>query len=73
MLHLSIKIEKNILRKVDKVSKPLGLDREQVIHEALKTWLKKNESSLFEREWITALRKYPDETKRAEDWLDVQG
>ncbi|MFQ5824591.1 MAG: ribbon-helix-helix domain-containing protein [bacterium] len=72
MINLTINIDEPLLSAIDKACKPLGLNRVQIIEEALRSWLKKRECSLFEREWIDALKENPDEASRAEEWLNAQ-
>jgi metal-responsive CopG/Arc/MetJ family transcriptional regulator len=72
MINLTINIDERLLSAIDKACKPLGLNRVQIIEAALKSWLKRREGSLFEQEWIDALKEYPDKANRAEEWLNAQ-
>ena len=44
------------LDQVDRVGKPLGLKRSEIV-QGLQDWLRKNAVESFEREWISALDK----------------
>jgi len=72
MVDVQIKVDERLLEEVDRISKPLGLDRSEVVREALESWLHRHEIARFEKEWIAALQKNPDDPERAEDWIDVQ-
>ncbi len=69
MKNVQITVDEETLRQVDRVAKPLGLKRSEIVREALRHWLRRRAVESFEREWIAALRGRPDETARAEDWL----
>jgi metal-responsive CopG/Arc/MetJ family transcriptional regulator len=72
MKNVQITIDEETLIRVDEVGKPLGLNRSEIVRRALRDWLHRHAVESFEREWITALQKKPDEAKRAEDWSGIQ-
>jgi hypothetical protein len=41
---------------VDRVGKPLGLKRSEIVREALREWLRRRSIARFEDEWVAALR-----------------
>ena len=72
MTTVQVTLDEHLLVEINKVSKPLGLDLAKVIGEALLAWLKRREGRCFEQEWITALKKHPDDASRAEEWFEAQ-
>jgi metal-responsive CopG/Arc/MetJ family transcriptional regulator len=72
MKNIQITVDEETLRQVDRVSRPLGLKRSEVVRQALRQWLQKRATERFEEEWISALRGAPDDTSRADDWLIAQ-
>jgi metal-responsive CopG/Arc/MetJ family transcriptional regulator len=72
MKNVQITIDDETLARVDRVGKPLGLNRSEIVRQALRQWLHCQAVENFEREWITALQKTPDEASRADDWIDIQ-
>ena len=72
MKNIQITVDEETLRQVDRVSGPLGLKRSEVVRQALRQWLQRRATERFEKEWISALDKVPDDHQRAEDWLGVQ-
>ena len=60
---------KKPLSRVDRIGKPLGLNRSEIVRQALREWLHRHAVQSFEQEWIAALQKKPDENSRAEDWM----
>ena len=72
MKNVQITVDDNTLRLVDRVAKPLGLKRSEIVRQALRQWLRSRAVERFEEEWIASLRRQPDEQERAEDWLTVQ-
>lgn len=71
MIDVHITVDEELLAEVERVSKPLGLDRSQVISQALQSWLHRHSVEQFEQEWIASLQKQPDEAERAEAWLNI--
>jgi metal-responsive CopG/Arc/MetJ family transcriptional regulator len=72
MKNIQITVDEETLRQVDRVSGPMGLKRSEVVRQALRQWLQRRATERFEEEWIAALGREPDDTRRAEDWLGVQ-
>ena len=72
MKNVQITIDEDTLTRVDRIGKPLGLKRSQVVRQALREWLRRHAVENFEQEWIAALQKNPDEAARAEEWRDIQ-
>ena len=72
MKNVQITIDEDTLARVDRVGKPLGLKRSEVVRRALRDWLRRHAVENFEQEWIVALQKKPDDAARAEDWRDIQ-
>ena len=72
MKNVQVTIDEDTLTRVDRIGKPLGLKRSEVVRQALRDWLRRQAVENFEQEWIAALRKRPDEAARAEDWRQVQ-
>lgn len=72
MVDVHITVDEKLLDEVDRVSEPLGLDRSEVVNQALQVWLRSHTLGHFEQEWIAALQKEPDDARRAEIWMDAQ-
>lgn len=72
MKNVQITIDEETLARVDRVGKPRGLNRSEIVRQALRQWLRRSAVESFEQEWIAALQKRPDEPARADAWLDVQ-
>ena len=72
MKNVQITVDDETLRQVDRAAKPLGLKRSEIVRQALRQWLRRQAVDNFEEEWITALRKKPDDASRADDWLPAQ-
>ncbi len=72
MKNVQITIDEETLGKIDRVGKPLGLNRSQIVRQALREWLHRHAVRRFEEEWIAALQKKPDDASRAEHWLGLQ-
>lgn len=72
MKNVQISIDQETLAQVDRVGKPLGLKRSEIVRQALREWLRRRSITRFEEEWIAALRKRPAESGDADDWLGVQ-
>ena len=72
MKNVQITIDEDTLTRVDRIGKPLGLKRSEVVRRALRDWLRRHAVENFEQEWIVALQKQPDDAARAEDWRDIQ-
>lgn len=72
MKNVQVTIDQETLSRVDRLGKPLGLKRSEIVRQALRDWLRRQAVERFEQEWIAALQKDVDKPERAEDWLGVQ-
>lgn len=72
MKNVQVTIDQETLTQVDRIGKPLGLKRSQIVRQALREWLRRHSINRFEEEWIAALRKRPVETDDADDWMGIQ-
>jgi metal-responsive CopG/Arc/MetJ family transcriptional regulator len=72
MKNVQVTIDEDTLVRVDRVGKPLGLNRSEIVRQALRDWLRRHAVDTFEREWIAALEQKPDSASRANDWRDIQ-
>jgi metal-responsive CopG/Arc/MetJ family transcriptional regulator len=72
MRNVQVTVDEATLRQVDRVAKPLGLKRSEIVRQALREWLRRQAVERFEHDWIAMLEKRPDEAKRADDWLEAQ-
>jgi metal-responsive CopG/Arc/MetJ family transcriptional regulator len=72
MKNVQISVDEHTLRQVDRVAKPLGLKRSEVVRQALRQWLRQHATEKFEREWTESLQRHGDDPGRADDWLTVQ-
>lgn len=72
MKNVQITVDEQTLRQVDRIAKPLGLKRSEIVRQALRQWLRQQSVGRFEQQWIAALGKHPDDATRADDWLTVQ-
>jgi metal-responsive CopG/Arc/MetJ family transcriptional regulator len=72
MKSVLISIDPETLAQVDRVGKPLGLKRSEIVRQALREWLRRRSIARFEEEWIAALRKRPADRDDVDDWLGVQ-
>jgi metal-responsive CopG/Arc/MetJ family transcriptional regulator len=72
MKKVQITVDEKLLTEVERVCTPLGLNRSQVVRQALREWLHRHAIERFEREWIDALQARSDDAGRVEAWLNVQ-
>lgn len=72
MKNVQITIDEDTLTRVDRIGKPLGLKRSEIVRQALREWLRRHAVENFEQDWIAALQNEPDDADRAEDWRDIQ-
>jgi metal-responsive CopG/Arc/MetJ family transcriptional regulator len=72
MKNVQITVDEATLRQVDRVAKPLGLKRSEIVRQALRQWLKQRAVDRFEQEWKASLERNTDDGARADDWLTVQ-
>jgi Arc/MetJ family transcription regulator len=72
MKNVQITVDEETLADVDRIAKPLGLKRSEIVRQALRDWLRRRAVEGFERDWIAAIEKRPDDAERAEAWVSVQ-
>lgn len=72
MKNVQVTIDEETLARVDGVGRPLGLNRSAIVRQALREWLHRHAVDTFERQWIDALERKPDEASRAAAWRDAQ-
>lgn len=72
MKNVQITLDEETLERVDQAAQPLGLNRSEIVRQALRQWLRRQAVESFERQWIAALQRKPDEAARADDWLEIQ-
>jgi metal-responsive CopG/Arc/MetJ family transcriptional regulator len=72
MKNVQITIDDETLARVDRVGRPLGLNRSAIVRQALRQWLRRHAVESFEHQWIAALQEKPDDAARADDWLESQ-
>ena len=72
MKNVQITIDQETLTQVDRVGKPLGLKRSEIVRQALREWLRRRAMERFEQDWIAAAKRRPARSDAADDWLGVQ-
>ncbi len=72
MKNVQITVDEETLQQVDRMSKPLGLKRSEIVRQALRQWLQRRALERFEADWIAALKRRPDDARQADEWLAVQ-
>jgi len=72
MKNVQITVDEETLAQIDRIGKPLGLKRSEIVRRALRDWVQRHAVEGFEQEWIEALYKKPDQASRAEEWLSIQ-
>lgn len=72
MKNVQVTIDPETLAEVDRVAKPLGLKRSEIVRQALRDWLRQRAIARFEEEWVSATRTRPDPPDAADDWLPAQ-
>jgi metal-responsive CopG/Arc/MetJ family transcriptional regulator len=72
MKYVQVSIDAETLRAVDRAAKRLGLKRSEVVRRALREWLQRRTVERLEAEWLASLERTPDDSKRADAWLDAQ-
>ena len=72
MKNVQVTIDNDTLARVDRVGKPLGLNRSAIVRQALREWLHRHAVDSFERDWIVALERKRDDASRAEAWRGLQ-
>ena len=72
MKNVQVTIDQDTLTQVDRLARPLGLKRSAIVRQALRQWVQRQAVERFERDWITAVRKHPDDQARADEWREAQ-
>jgi len=72
MKNVQITIDERMLAELERVGKPLGLKRSQIVRQALREWLHRHAVERFEQDWIRSLEGEPDRSERAEAWIGIQ-
>jgi metal-responsive CopG/Arc/MetJ family transcriptional regulator len=72
MKNVQITIDQETLEQVDRIGKPLGLKRSEIVRQALREWLRRHSIKRFEDEWIAALRKGSSSADDAQEWMAIQ-
>ena len=72
MKNVQVTVDDETLHEIDRVGKPLGLKRSEIVRRALREWLQRQVVEDFEQQWIHSLKAHPDDPARAEDWLAIQ-
>jgi metal-responsive CopG/Arc/MetJ family transcriptional regulator len=72
MKNVQITLDEKTLQQIDRVGKPLGLKRSEIVRQALRQWLQRRAVERFESDWIAALHDRPDDTRQSDDWLAIQ-
>jgi metal-responsive CopG/Arc/MetJ family transcriptional regulator len=70
MKNVQITIDPETLAEIDRIGRPLGLKRSEIVRQALREWLRRRHVRRFEDEWVAALGRRPDD--ETEDWLSIQ-
>jgi Arc/MetJ-type ribon-helix-helix transcriptional regulator len=66
MKNVQITIDEETLSRVDEAGKQLGLNRSEIVRRALREWLHRHAVERFERDWIDALQRHPDDADHAD-------
>lgn len=72
MTNIQVTVDEETLRQVDRVAKPLGLKRSEIVRQALRLWLQRSAVERFEADWIAALHDRPGDPRTVDDWLAIQ-
>ena len=72
MKNAQVPIDPETLAQVDRIGKPLGLKRSEIVRQALREWLQRRAVQSFEDDWIAAAQRRPDAGKDAEAWTAIQ-
>jgi metal-responsive CopG/Arc/MetJ family transcriptional regulator len=72
MKNIQITVDQETLEMIDRVGKPRGLKRSEIVRQALRDWLRRHAVESFEQAWVDALQKHPDKAERADAWMDIQ-
>ena len=72
MKNVQISFDESLLDEIDRFASSANLSRSAVVREALRHWLKEREIRKFEEEWIMSIKENPDDSERAEAWINAQ-
>ncbi|MCJ7594290.1 MAG: ribbon-helix-helix domain-containing protein [Desulfobacterales bacterium] len=72
MKNVQISFDESLLDEIDRFASSTNLSRSAVVREALRHWLKEKEIRKFEEQWIMSIRENPDDSERAEAWINAQ-
>jgi mRNA-degrading endonuclease toxin of MazEF toxin-antitoxin module/predicted transcriptional regulator len=57
MKNVQITVDEETLAQIDRIGRPLGLKRSEIVRRALRDWVQRHAVESFEQEWIEALKK----------------
>jgi len=72
MKNVQISFDESLLDEIDRFASSTNLSRSAVVREALRHWLKEKEVRKFEEQWIMSIKENPDDSERAEAWINAQ-
>ncbi len=72
MKNVQISFDESLLDEIDRFASSTNLTRSAVVREALRHWLKEKEIRKFEEQWIMSIKENPDDSERAEAWINAQ-
>ena len=72
MKNVQISFDESLLDEIDRFASSTNLSRSAVVREALRHWLKEKEIRKFEEQWIMSIKENPDDSERAEAWINAQ-
>jgi len=72
MKNVQISFDESLLDEIDRFASTTNLSRSAVVREALRHWLKEKEIRKFEEQWIMSIKENPDDSERAEAWINAQ-
>ena len=72
MKNVQISFDENLLDAVDRFAASEKVSRSAVIREALSAWLREREIREFEEQWISSVKRNPDDSEDAEAWVQEQ-
>lgn len=70
--NIQISLDEQLWAAMVRVGRPLGIEPAQIVRQVLLGRLSQHDGQRFEQEWIAALEHNPDDTNRAEDWIEAQ-
>jgi predicted transcriptional regulator len=72
MKNVQIRIDKKLLRAIDRIAASYQLSRSAMVREALENWIRQREIQEFEEAWIRKLKANPDDITDSETWLQAE-